>query len=60
MNKLQLIREIKEMLVMIYNSYGVLNHYQVELLEDTLNDCLLFIKGVKKWKIYYILVLVIF
>lgn len=48
MNKLQLIREIKEMLVMIYNSYGVLNHYQVELLEDTLNDCLLFIKGVKK------------
>lgn len=48
MNKLQLIREIKEMLVMIYNSYGVLNHYQVELLEDTLNDCLLFINGVKK------------
>lgn len=48
MNKLQLIREIKEMLLMIYNSYGVLNHYQVELLEDTLNDCLLFIKGVKK------------
>lgn len=48
MNKLQLILEIKEMLVMIYNSYGVLNHYQVELLEDTLNDCLLFIKGVKK------------
>ena len=48
MNKLQLIREIKEMLVMIYNSYGVLNHFQVELLEDTLNDCLLFIKGVKK------------
>lgn len=48
MNKLELIREIKEMLLMIYNSYGVLNHYQVELLEDTLNDCLLFIKGVKK------------
>ena len=48
MNKSQLIRDIKDMLLMIYNSYGVLNHYQIELLEDTLKDCLLFIKGVKK------------
>lgn len=40
MNKEELIKEIKEMLVMIYDSYGVLNHYQVELLEDTLKDCL--------------------
>ena len=47
MNKLQLIHEIKEMLLMIYNSYGVLNHYQVELLEDILKDCLSFIKEVK-------------
>ena len=48
MNKSQLIQDIKEMLFMIYNSYGVLNHFQIELLEDTLKDCLLFIKGVKK------------
>ena len=48
MKKLQLIREIKEMLVMIHDSQGCLNHYQVELLEDTLSDCLLFIKGDKK------------
>ena len=48
MNKSQLIQDIKDMLLMIYNSYGVLNHYQIELLEDTLKDCLLFIKGVKK------------
>lgn len=40
MNKEELIKEIKEMLVMIYDSYGVLNHYQVELLEDTFKDCL--------------------
>lgn len=38
--------EIKEMLVMIFDSYGVLNHYQVELLEYTLKDCLKYIKGV--------------
>ena len=48
MKKLQLIREIKEMLSMIYNSYGVLNRYEIELLEDTLDDCLLFITGEKK------------
>lgn len=40
MNKEELIKEIKEMLVMIYDSYGVLNHYQVELIEDILKDCL--------------------
>lgn len=40
MNKEQLIKDIKEMLTMIFDSYGVLNHYQVELIEDTLKDCL--------------------
>ena len=40
MNKDDLKKEIKEMLVMIFDSYGVLNHYQVELIEDTLKDCL--------------------
>ena len=40
MSEEELIKEIKEMLVMIFDSYGVLNHYQVELLEDTLKDCL--------------------
>lgn len=40
MNKEELINEIKEMLAMIYDSYSVLNHYQAELLEDTLKDCL--------------------
>ena len=44
MKKLELIREIKEMLFMICNSYGVLSNYQIELIEDTLKDCLLFIK----------------
>ena len=47
MNKSQLIREIKEMLFMICNSYGVLSNFQIELIEDTLQDCLLFIKEVK-------------
>ncbi len=40
MNKEELIKDIKEMLIMIFDSYGVLNHYQVELIEDTLKDCL--------------------
>ena len=40
MSKEELIKDIKEMLIMIFDSYGVLNHYQVELLEDTLKDCL--------------------
>lgn len=40
MNKEELINEIKEMLVMIYDSYSVLNNYQTELIEDTLKDCL--------------------
>lgn len=48
MKKSELIKDIKAMLFMIYNSYGVLNHFQIELLEDTLNDCLSFIKEVKK------------
>lgn len=43
MNKEELTKNIKEMLVMIYDSYGVLNHYQVELIEDTLKDCLKYI-----------------
>lgn len=47
MNKSQLIQDIKDMLFMIYNSYGVLSSFQIELLEDTLKDCLLFIKEVK-------------
>ena len=38
----------KEMLFMICNSYGVLSNFQIELIEDTLKDCLLFIKDVKK------------
>ena len=48
MKKLELIQEIKEMLFMICNSYGVLSNFQIELIEDTLKDCLLFIKEVKK------------
>lgn len=40
MSKEELIKDIKEMLTMIFDSYGVLNHYQVELIEDTLKDCL--------------------
>ena len=40
MSKEELIEEIKYMLKMIFDSYGVLNHYQVELIEDTLKDCL--------------------
>lgn len=40
MNKEELIKNIKENLIMIFDSYGVLNHYQVELIEDTLKDCL--------------------
>ena len=40
MSKEELIKDIKEMLKMIFDSYGVLNHYQVELMEDTLKDCL--------------------
>lgn len=40
MNKEELIKNIKENLKMIFDSYGVLNHYQVELIEDTLKDCL--------------------
>ncbi len=40
MNKEELIKEIKKRLTMIFDNYGVLNHYQVELLEDTLKDCL--------------------
>lgn len=48
MKKSELIQDIKDMLFMICNSYGVLNHCQIELLEDTLKDCLLFIKEVKK------------
>lgn len=47
MNKSQLIQDIKQMLFMICNSYGVLSSFQIELLEDTLKDCLLFIKDVK-------------
>ena len=47
MNKSQLIQDIKEMLFMICNSYGVLSSFQIELLEYTLKDCLLFIKEVK-------------
>ena len=48
MNKSQLIQDIKEILFMICNSYGVLSNFQIELIEDTLKDCLLFIKDVKK------------
>ena len=44
MKKSQLIQDIKEMLFMICNSYGVLSNFQIELIEDTLKDCLLFIK----------------
>ena len=40
MSKEDLEKEIKEMLVMIFDNYGVLDHYQVELVEDTLKDCL--------------------
>lgn len=40
MNKEELIKDIKKMLIMIFDSYGALNHYQVELIEDTLKDCL--------------------
>lgn len=36
MSKEDLEKEIKEMLAMIFDSYGVLNHYQMELVEDTL------------------------
>ena len=40
MNKEELIKEIKEMLVMIWEGYGLLDHYGVELVEDTLKNCL--------------------
>ena len=39
-SKDRIIEELKDRLVMIFNSYGVLDHYQVELIEDTLKDCL--------------------
>lgn len=48
MSEEELIKEIKEMLVMIYDSYGVLNHYQVELLEDTFKDCLKYLGDKEK------------
>ena len=47
MKKSELIKDRKDMLFMICNNYGVLNYFQIELLEDTLKDCLLFIKEVK-------------
>jgi len=40
MEKEELIKNIKEMLVMIFDNYGVLDTLQVELIEDTLKDCL--------------------
>lgn len=45
MSKEELTKKIKEMLSMIFNSYGVLNHYQTELIEDTLKDCLKYLGG---------------
>lgn len=45
MSKDKLINEIKKMLIMIFENYGVLDHFQVELLEDTLKDCLKYLGG---------------
>lgn len=40
MDREELIKEIREMIVMIFENYVELYHYQVELLDYTLKKCL--------------------
>lgn len=43
MNREELIKEIREMIVMLNCNSGILYHYQFDLLDYTLKKCLIYL-----------------